>query len=201
MEDPTRLTALPTGAGQPRPVAAHGLEISSARWMPDGRGLFVLGRTPPESEYRLYRLPDDGSKPARVTDAPLLGGWLQVSKDGQRAASLDPRRRLIIVSLRDGATLPIPSAFADAAPRGWALDGTLWLSEGGDHAPARLRLIRVDIVKGRVLEERSVGPTDPSGAISIVGPALAPDGRSMAFSYWHFVGSLYIVRGLWRPAD
>ena len=198
--DLTRLTALPTGAGQPRPIATHGLEIGGARWMPDGKGLLVIGRTPPESDARLYRLADDGSKPARVTDAPLLVP-LQVSQDGRRAAALDSNRRLIIVALRDGATLSVPSGQADAVPRGWAPDGSLWLSQGGDRAPARLRLFRVDVRTGRVLEERSVGPTDSSGAADITYVALTPDGRSVAFTYRHTLGSLYIVRGLWRPAD
>jgi len=197
--DLTRLTALPTGAGQPRPIATHGLEILTARWMPDGKGLLVGGRTPPESDFRLYRLADDGSKPVRVTDAPL-GGGLRVSKDGRWAAAWDPEYRLLVVSLKDGATLPIPSVFADALPRGWAPDGSLWVSQGGDHAPARLRLLRVDILTGKVLEERSVGPIDPIGATRIANIALTPDGRSVAFVYVHIVGSLYIARGLWRPA-
>jgi Tol biopolymer transport system component len=202
--DRTRLTAVPTGAGQPRPITTHGLEISAARWMPDGKGLLVAGRTHPESDFLLYRLPDDGSKPVRVTDAPLLGqGGLHfhVSQDGRWAASLDSNRRLILVSLRDGATLSVPSAPADALPRGWAPDGSLWLSQGGENAPARLRLFRVDMRTGKVLEERTVSPTDPSGANSIGAVALTPDGRRMAFTYQRSIGSLYIIRGLWRPAE
>ncbi len=203
--DRTRLMALPTGAGQPRPIATHGLEIGLARWMPDGKGLLVVGRTPPDSDFHLYRLTDDGSKPVRITDAPLMGEFssaeLHVSQDGRLAAALDSNRRLIIVSLRDGATLSVPSAHADAVPHGWARDGSLWLGQGGDHAPARLRLFRVDIVTGKVLEERSVGPTDSTGAAAILALALTPNGRGVAFTYWHRLGSLYIVRGLWSPRE
>jgi len=198
--DRTRLTALPTGAGQPRQIATHGLEIGGGRWMPDGKGLLVGARTPPESDFRLYRLADDGSKPVRVSEAPLLGP-LQVSQDGRHAAALDSNRRLILVSLRDGETLSVPSAHADALPRGWAPDGSLWLSQGGDHAPARLRLFRVDVATGKVLEERTVSPTDPSGANDIGSVVLTPDGRRVAFTYHHNVGSLYILRGLWPPAE
>jgi hypothetical protein len=194
------LTAVPTGAGQPRPIATHGLEIFWARWMPDGKGVLVVGRIPPDSDFRLYRLADDSSKPVRATDAPLFGR-LQVSQDGRWAAALDSDRQLIVVSLRDGATLSVPSGHVDAVPRGWAPDGSLWLSQGGDHAPARLRLFRVDVHTGRVLEERTVAPTDPSGATYITNLALTPDGGSVAFTYRRIVGSLYIVRGLWRPAD
>jgi hypothetical protein len=124
--------------------------------MGEGKTLLVAGRTPPETDFRLYRLADDGSKPVPVTDAPLLGfGPLQVSKDGCQVAALDANQRPIIVSLRDGATLSVPAGH-NAVPRGWAPDGTLWLSEGGDHAPARLRLFRVDLRTGNVLEERFV---------------------------------------------
>ena len=197
--DAKRLTAVPTGAGQPRGIETHGLEIRDARWMRDGKGLLVAGRIPPESDVRVYRLGDDGSKPVRVTDAPL-GGRLQVSQDGGWVATLDANRRPIIVSLIDGVILSVPSGH-NAVPRGWAPDGSLWLSEGGDHAPARLRLFRVDVHTGKVLEERSVGPTDSSGATSIGVLVLTPDGRGMAFTYARNVGSLYILRGLWRPSD
>jgi eukaryotic-like serine/threonine-protein kinase len=203
--DRARLTALPTGAGQPRPIATHGLEIGSARWMQDGKGLLVIARTPSEPDFRLYRLADDGSKPVRVTDALLMGEFtsaeLHVSQDGRLAAALDSNRRLIIVSLRDGATLSVPSAHAEAVPHGWGPDGSLWLGQGGDHPPARLRLFRVDIFTGKVLEERSVGPTDSTGAAAILALVLTPNGRGVAFTYWHSLGSLYIVRGLWRPPD
>jgi len=202
--DQKRLTAVPTGAGQPRRIETHGIEILGARWMPARKGLLVVGRTPPESDCHLYRLLDDGSKPVRVTDAPLdapLINLVHVSQDGRRAAALDSNRLLIIVSLDDGATLPIPSAFASGVPRGWAADGSLWLSQGGDYAGARLRLMRVDMVKGKVLEERTIEPLDPSGSTAIFALALTPDGRGVAFTYSHTVGNLYIARGLWRPAD
>jgi eukaryotic-like serine/threonine-protein kinase len=198
--DRTRLNALPTGAGQPRPIATHGVEIFAARWMPDGKGVLVVGRTSPERDLHLYRLAGDGSKPVRVSEAPLVGRLVQVSQDGRWGAALDSHGLPIIVSLRDGATLSVPAGF-NAFPRGWAPDGSLWLGQGGDRIPPRVRLTRVDVLTGRVLEERSVGPTDSSGAVAITGPALAPDGRSMAFNYLHIAGSLYIVRGLWRPPN
>jgi hypothetical protein len=197
--DLTRLTALPTGAGQPRPIATHGLEVGGARWMRDGKGLLVGGRTPPESQFRMYRLADDGSKPVRITDAALHP--LSIFPGAKWAAAVDTDYHLLVVSLKDGATLPVPSVFADSAPCGWAPDGSLWLSQGGDHAPARLRLLRVEILRGKVLEERSVGPIDPSGATGIFKVTLTPDGQGMAFTYRHVVGSLYIARGLWRPPD
>jgi eukaryotic-like serine/threonine-protein kinase len=199
--DRTRLTALPTGAGQPRQIETHGLEIGDARWMPDGKSLLVVGRTPPESDFHLYRLADDGSKPVRVTDASLSGLWgLRVSQVGDRVAVRDINLRPIVLSLRGGPTLPVPAGH-DAVPRGWAPDGSLWLSEGGDHPGERLRLFRVDVHTGKVLEERSVGPTDPSGVTNIEPLVFTPDGQSVAFSYRHIVGSLKILRGLWRPAE
>jgi hypothetical protein len=168
--------------------------------MSDGKGLLVGGRTPPESDFRVYRLLDDGSKPVLVSDALPVGPG-DVSQDGRWLAVRDANRQLIIVSLSDGETVLVPSANADAVPQRWAHDGSLWLSQGGDHAPARLRLFRVDVRTGKVLEERSVGPTDPSGVTSIGGRlVLTRDGRQVAFTYSRSVGYLHIARGLWRPA-
>jgi hypothetical protein len=57
------------------------------------------------------------------------------------------------------------------------------------------------MVKGKVLEERTIEPLDPSGSTAIFALALTPDGRGVAFTYSHTIGNLYIARGLWRPPD
>jgi eukaryotic-like serine/threonine-protein kinase len=198
-DDHTKLTALPTGAGQPKRIETHGLDVSAARWMPDGKRLLVSGWTPPDSERRLYLVADDGSKPARVSDAALsTRRFLEVSPDSHWAAAADPNMRLVIVSMSDGTPLPVPSTLADARPRGWSPEGHLWVTQGGDRAAAQARLLRFDIRSGKVLEERSIGPTDPSGVTGMVYLVLTPDGRGVAFTHSRTVGYLYIARGLWR---
>src|SRR5262249_36763696 len=59
--DYRKLTALPTGAGHPRPFATHGLEIESARFLSDAREVLVTGRAQGEEHFRLFRLTPDAS--------------------------------------------------------------------------------------------------------------------------------------------
>jgi hypothetical protein len=54
----------------------------------------------------------------------------------------------------------------------------------------------VDIDSGKVLEERKVGPPDPSGAATLGFLQVNGDGRDVAYTFNRFLGHLYIVRGL-----
>jgi hypothetical protein len=65
--------------------------------------------------------------------------------------------------------------------------------------PGGRRLIRLDVERHRVLEERVVSPAEASGAIYLRDIAISPDGRSVAYIYGRNVGYLYVLRGLLRP--
>jgi hypothetical protein len=200
-----RLTALPTGVGQPRSIATHDLEIWRARWMPDGKGVLVIGRLPGEDPMRLYRLIAGAPTPARVSDVHLstghAGGDLYISSDGRWAVAKDADGQMVVISLQDGATRPVPNVGPEALPRGWSPEGNLWVSERVLGAGARTRLLRLDSRTGQVLEERSIGPADPGGAGPIRELALSPDGRKVAFRFVRQLGDLVIVRGLGRSAN
>jgi hypothetical protein len=125
--------------------------------------------------------------------------FLELSQDGRQAAALDEQLRTVLISLADGTArrLPLPSREL-VVPHGWSREGQLWVTEGGSSRQARARLLRVDPQSGTVLEERSVGPTDPGGATPVGDVVLSADGREVAFSYYRDLGKLYIVRGLGR---
>jgi len=200
-----KLMAFPTGVGQSRSIATHGLEIRAraARWMPDGKGVLVVARAPGEDRLYLYRLAADASGPARVSNTALsTTAFLQVSPDGRWAAALDENLKLAVISLHDGATRQVPYAGADLAIlRGWSADGSLWVTEGGRSVSAPTRLLRLDPRTGKVLEERNIGPADRGGAGPLDDVALSPDGRKVAFKYVRNLSSLQIVRGLRRSAN
>jgi hypothetical protein len=59
--------------------------------------------------------------------------------------------------------------------------------------------LRVDLDRRRVVEERTIGPTEGSGAIYIRDVAVSRDGRSVAFAYGRNLGYLYAIRGLLNP--
>jgi len=197
--DGTTLKALPTGVGQPRRIATHGLQLLRARWIPGGEDVLVSGRAPGDAHVRLYRLVGDATAPVRVSDAALSTlTLLQASADGRWAAVTDEDLRLVVISVQDGTVLVVPRLGAKVVPRGWSAGGGLWVTEGGTSPGARARLLRLDPRTGTLLEERSIGPSDPGGAIGLVDLVLTPDGRQIAFTYRRTIGSLSIARGLAR---
>lgn len=197
----TELTALPTGAGQPRVVPLHGMEmvLRAARWTPDGRALLGIARGSGKGPALLYRLPEDGSPPAKISDVPLSPfGYLQLSPDGRWAAALDDQHRVVVISLARGTTEVLPRQSKDPVPRGWSPRGGLWITEAALTAGGRTRLLRVEPRTGAVLEERTVGPADPGGAGPLQDVVLSRDEKTVAFEFLRHLDTLFIVRGL-RP--
>jgi hypothetical protein len=197
--DRTRLSAVPTGVGQIRSIPTGGLQIDEARWMPDGTEVLVVGRSAGEDHFRLRRLIGDASLAGAIGEATLRDDSpLRISRDGRWAAALDEESRLVIISLREGSTRSVPVTGAGTVvPRGWAPDGSLWVS-AAERSIAQARLLRLDPESGKVLQERTLRPADPGGASVLVEVVVSPDGRQVAFSYVRWVASLDILRGLER---
>jgi serine/threonine protein kinase len=197
--DWTRLTAVPTGAGKVRSIPTGGLvQIRAARWMPDGKDVLVVGHSAGESHLRLHRVTGDASLGGPIGEATLRLGPLHLSRDGRWAAALDEDSRPVIISVRDGSTRPVPRADAGVlVPRGWAPDGSLWVS-AAEPPLAQARLLRLDPESGKVLQERTLRPADPGGSSALREVVLSPDGRQVAFSYVRWIASLAILRGLER---
>jgi hypothetical protein len=195
------LSIVPTGAGSPRTVDVHGLAIFAARWMPDQRTILIAGHRPGESESRLYQLTDEGQLSGPIGQARLGGRRvLHISPDGRWVAGASPDYHLVVAALPEGRAVTLPVSLQETLPRGWSSDGELWLSDGGDRIPARMRLMRVSIPQGSVREERTISPPEPGGAMEIIHVVISPNGRNMVFLFHRFLGSLVIAHGLWKPA-
>ena len=198
--DRRTLTVLPVGPGQSKPLQTQGMEVSAVRWFRDGRRLLCICREASAGDFHLFVLPQDGSPATRLSDAPVISRRvLHLSPDDRWAATLDANENLVLVSTKDGSVYRLPEAGPDAVPRGWSAEGHLWVTRGGDRTPARARLLRFDVERHRLLEERTVGPTDTNGTIYLRDVAISPDGHSTVFVYSRNLGYLYVLRGLLRP--
>ena len=102
--------------------------------------------------------------------------------------------RLVIISLRDGATFPVPRTPQRTTPWSWTAEGHLWVTE--EDGRGATRLLRIEPHTGDVLEVRIVGPADLGGASNIWTLAMTPDGKKLAFTDERSASSLFIVRGL-----
>ena len=189
------LLALPTGAGTTRRLPLGELRVWNARWLPDGKRIIFTARTG-SGLYRLHEIDPEQGTPRPISDVSLgTRQVLVVSPDGNLAATVDLEDRAVVIALSDGAPLRVPGLPPGSWPRGWASARQLWLTEGTD-LPTATRLFRVDIDSGKVLEERTVGPPDPSGAATLGFLQVNGDGRDVAYTFNRFLGHLYIVRGL-----
>jgi len=176
------LVALPTGAGAARAFPLGELRVWNARWMPDGQRIILTARSG-SGPFQIHELDPDRSPLRRVSEVPL--GTRQVlvlSPDGLLAAAVDVDDRVAVVSLSDGARIPVSGIPPGAWPRGWAGPRQLWLTEGAD-LPAATRLFRLDIDSGKVLEERRFGPPDSAGAAAIAFVQLSEGAREVAYTY------------------
>ena len=200
--DGATLTALPTGVGQARAIAGHGLEFAArgGRWAADGKSVLAVARASPRDPFHLFRFPTDGSPPIKVGETTLAGDpFLQRSPDGRWAAAIGADLRTMLISLQDGAAHPLPLDRGERmVPQGWSREGHLWVTEGAASSRARTPLLCVDPSTGKVLEERSIGPADPGGTTPIHDVVLSEDGREIGFSYTRLLGRLYILQGLGR---
>ena len=189
-----QLVALPTGVGTARRLPLGELRVWNARWSMDGKRIVLTARSR-SGPYRLYELDPERGPPRLVSEA-LLGTrpGLVVSPDGHLAAAVDLDDRLVLVSLNDGTQLRVPGLPAGSWPRGCSAR-QLWLTQGTE-LPEATRLFRVDIGTGKVLEERRVGPPDPSGASALFYVEVTDEGRAVVYTFNRFLEHLYIARGL-----
>ena len=195
--DGKRLGALPIGPGRTRTFPMNDLVVNRARWAADGRTIVLAARGSSDPALHLYTLGVEDGKLRLVSQESLAGRRiLFLSPDGQRVATLDSSWRPLLLSLADGRPIPSPQLPSDAIPRGWASPGELWVTRGGDRAPARARLLRIDVSTGRVLEERDIGPLDATGSGGIGHVILSKDGRDTAMIFGRTVGQLFVLRGL-----
>ncbi|HET9038374.1 MAG TPA: protein kinase [Myxococcaceae bacterium] len=195
--DGRALQAIPTGPGQPRRFDLGDLEVRSARWLPDGRGVLVAARNPSSPAHRLFMLGREDARPRLVSEAPVSSrAFLSVSPSGRSVASVNPEGEILVISTSDGSAAPIRGIGPGVFPSGWASESQLWLSRTAERPPAQTTLIRVEVSSGRQLEARTVGPVEPSGTIALGRVAIGPDGRELAFSFNRTLGSLYLLKGL-----
>ena len=189
------LLAVPIGAGVPRRFPLGDLKAWCARWLPDGQRIILTARAG-SGPYRLHELDPDRGPPRLLSDVPLgTQPILVLSPDGLLAAAVDLEDQLVVVRLSDGVPVRVPGIPPGSLPRGWAAPHQLWLTEGAD-LPDATRLFRVDIATGKVLEERRLGPPDPSGATALAFLELTSDGREVVYTFNRSLGHLYIMRGL-----
>ncbi len=187
------LLLLPTGPGQSRVVAAGGLSVQSASWLPDGKRILVTGSEEGRG-VRLYILDDADAKPRAISPPGYRAPFRCVSPDGKFTTAVGPDQKPYLYPLAGGEPMPIPGIEADEVPTGWTADAqSLYVYKRGLY-PARIFIL--GIASGRRELWRELTPPDPAGINNVAPPAIAADGKTYAYSYNRILSDLFLAEGL-----
>jgi len=187
------LMVLPIGPGDARTIPTGSVTVTSARWLPDGRRLVVIG-TEPGKRLRVYLTDVNGATPRAISPegVSFTAETLALSPDGSRIALRSPDGLVVVYAVNGGEPIAVPGLQANEMPIAWTADGrALVLLEG---RPPR-RIMRLDPATGRRELIKEVHPSDSS----LLGPSqviMMPDGRSYAANYGRLQMTLFLAEGL-----
>ena len=192
---PPRLTLLPTGAGDPRPLDTGDLSpYFAGRWLPDGKRILYAAGEPGHGP-RIYVQDTEGGKPRAISPEGIRAGYGNlVSNNGQWVAAFDPGQKAVLYPVEGGEPRPLPGAGVKDAMVHWSRDGRFIYSYVLGEIPARVD--RLEVATGRREPWMEFLPPDSSGIIDI-GPMLfTPDMKAYAYTYKSVLSNLYLVTGL-----
>jgi Tol biopolymer transport system component len=201
LSSPSRLVALPSGAGEAKSLTRPGLTYLDWKgsfadggwgaWFPDShRVLFTAAANGGAS--RAYVQDIDGGEPRSI--GPIGIRRPMVAPDGRTIAALAQDGKPVLFSLGGGDVRPCPGLETGDVPIRWSADGrVLFFARYRGFTTA---VHRLEVATGRLALLRELAAPDPAGAHGPPRVRLTPDGRSYAYSRWQNLSDLYLVDGL-----
>jgi serine/threonine protein kinase len=192
--NPARVTLLPVGAGQPRPIEVTGLEHiqnGTARFLADGKSIIVNGNEPGHA-VRCFRVFLDSGKSTAITPEGTTGGV--VSPDGRYITVSGTNLEVTLYPLDGGAPQSVPRLEPGFIPVQWSNDSSALYGYLYGELPCRV--YRVDVARGRKTLMRELRPGSPAGVVTVAPVVVNRDGTRFAYSYYQTLSTLYLVSGL-----
>ena len=188
---PAKLTLLPTGVGESRPLTDDKAEHSVIAWLPDSKSI-VYTTIEPGHGPRNYLQDLQGGAPRALTPEGTVG--FRVTPDGKHLLTLDSKRQLWLYPIAGGAPENLNlSLTVNEIPIFFSPDGkSLFVATRG----VPLKIARVDLATGKREPWKEIAPADPAGVQTIVGVKFSADGKSYAYSTLRVLSDLFVVEGL-----
>jgi eukaryotic-like serine/threonine-protein kinase len=191
---PTQITLLPTGPGQPRPVETSGPESIQSGWgrfLPDGQRITVNGNEQGHGT-RCYVLPLAGGKPKAVTPEGSMCG--PSSPDGRFVIGQGANSAVGIYPIEESAPRPNVGLPAGFIPAQWSSDGSALYGYHAGELPSKIYQVKISTGKQTIVQE--LRPGAPAGVVTVKPVVISRDGRRFAYSYNQSLSVLYLISGL-----
>jgi hypothetical protein len=196
-KDRPQLVLHPTGTGGRRVLPSEGVkDVWWARWFPDSRRILLVAWF--EEGVQTHVLDIEDGRWQRVGDIGTMG--LLVHPDSRRILARDALGNHDIWPLDGGEPVPVAGLGLKDTAFQWSTDPRfLYLREEEDDDEV-LRIHRYDLATGRRDPWQALAPRDPAGLMGLGGGrsgevAMTRDGKSVVFTYWSWIGDLFLVTG------
>lgn len=189
-----KITLLPTGAGQSKPINVSGLDhvISGwARYLTDGQRLAVNGDASGHGE-RCYTVEVSTGKATAVTPEGILCG--PSSPDSRSIVGIAADRSIAIYSLDGNPLRSIPAFDNTFVAVQWSEDGgALYCYRRGEFPS---KVYRVEIATGKATVIQQLKPGVSAGVVLLAPIVVSRDGKRFAYAYNQTLSTLYLITGL-----
>ena len=186
----TKLTLLPTGAGEARSLGRDGMNYVRAEWFPDGQRILFTGNET-NRPSRSFVQDARGGPPVPLTAEGVTARG--VSPD-QKYTAIVTGGKLSLLPIAGGEAKVIANIEPDEAVIRWSGDGRFLFLRKLEK-PYSLKISRMDVASGRQETWKELQPADPVG-VRMIDVALTPDGASYAYSFQRDIVTLFLVGGL-----
>lgn len=192
VKQPSPTVLLPTGAGQPVPLADGQLFHSAIlHFLPDGKGVIMIAAAAGQAP-RTYIQMLDGSAPRTFGPADFRGAL--ISPDGKYVLGRKDDGYWLAPFSGDQTPQPLKFVQPKEAISGWAADSKSIYVGDVSSVPAKIYVMDLKTGQRKLHHEHS--PADPSG-VPGVGPGLiTPDGSFYMYGVNRTLSYLYVVEGL-----
>jgi eukaryotic-like serine/threonine-protein kinase len=191
---PTQLTLLPIGAGQPRTLNVSGLQHIHngwARFLPDGHMISIIGdETGHAPRCYLVDVATGHAKP--VTPESVLCG--PSAPDGRQIIGKSTSNVISVYPVDGGAPKLIPNLAPNFVPVQWSEDGSSLYGYHAGEIPSRV--YRVAFASGKETPVQEFRPGVPAGVVTVAPVVASRDGKKFAYSYNQTLSVLYLISGL-----
>jgi Tol biopolymer transport system component len=191
------LMLLATRTGERRLLPTGGLSADEVEWLDEKR--IVLAGSSGGRPPLLYVQDVGQGDPRAISTENVEANFsdrIAPSPDGRFVAAVGPEHKCRLYPVAGGASRDVAGVAPGEFPVRWSEDGRWLYIRGVQDAEPPVRLYRVEPQTGRREVWTVLMPADPAGLSGIGAVALAPDGKTYAYSYGTNFSQLVLADGI-----